>query len=415
MNSYSDLREEQLRWRYTGYDADADKELDDNYLARVAKSGVINAKITGLKRKIEYGGRIKPARTYHRASHRRIIRDYFGSAPVLDADGNVVIPKVAPRFNKHKFNRRFRMSRRQFELLYDDIRDPVIGHPFFQQKADCCGKKGASDMQKFVSVIRQLAYGTCSDHVHEYTGVADLTGRLCLRKFCDWMVKTYAGEWINTWGSEEIDLEMAANAKRGFPGMMGSIDCTHWEWKNCPVAWQGLYQDKTHKRTVIAEAICGHNMYFYQVYVGLPGSLNDLNVMERTTMQSNYRDSGAIDKKFTVMGEEFTGAYFLADAIYPDNSYMVKSLQAPRTEKEKYFAEQQEAKRKDVERSFARLLSKWHILAGSARTWDIEYLKKIWLTCFILHNMTLKDQEFAKSEEKVKKAAAVHINIKSHS
>jgi hypothetical protein len=28
------------------------------------------------------------------------------------------------------------------------------------------------------------------------------------------------------------------------PGMLGSLDCMHTNWKNCPVAWRGSFQGK---------------------------------------------------------------------------------------------------------------------------------------------------------------------------
>ena len=49
--------------------------------------------------------------------------------------------------------------------------------------------------------------------------------------------------------------------------------------------------------------------------------------------------------------------------------------------------------RKDVERAFGRLLIKWHILNVAARSWFVENVKNIWKTCFILHNMTIRDND----------------------
>ena len=108
---------------------------------------------------------------------------------------------------------------------------------------------------------------------------------------------------------------------------------------------------------------------------------------------------------YTVAGEEFTGAYFLADGIYPDYPYLVKSVAEPVSQQEKMFAKVQEGLRKDVERGFGRMLAKWHILAGAAKSWSLQHLTEIWLTCFILHNMTIRDNERAKLQ-KEKKAAA---------
>ena len=45
------------------------------------------------------------------------------------------------------------------------------------------------------------------------------------------------------------------------------------------MAWRGMYQDRNKKRSIVAEAICGHDMYFYEVSVGMLGSLNDINIM----------------------------------------------------------------------------------------------------------------------------------------
>ena len=77
-------------------------------------------------------------------------------------------------------------------------------------------------------------------------------------------------------------------AEKGFPGCIGSIDCTHWVWKNCPIAWQGYFQNKDHKHSVIMEAVCNHDMYLIHVFVGVPGSNNDLNVLAKSSFKNKY-------------------------------------------------------------------------------------------------------------------------------
>ena len=48
---------------------------------------------------------------------------------------------------------------------------------------------------------------------------------------------------------------MAMNEARGWPGLLSSINCTHWRWKNCPKALQGQYQGHVKKSTNILKAV----------------------------------------------------------------------------------------------------------------------------------------------------------------
>lgn len=232
-------------------------------------------------------------------------------------------------------------------------------------------------------------------------GVSEQTANQSVKHFCKWLVGFRGEKWLGTWSNSMVEKEIEINAERGFPGMFGSIDCTHWEWKLCPIALQGQYQGKEGEPTLVTEAVAGSDMYFYHAHVGEPGSLNDLNVLDRSTLQVKYVKSatarhelGSVaDKEYEVNGKKYRGLYFLADGIYPSFACFVKTLPQPNTTEKKNFAARQESVRKDVERAFGRLLAKWHILDHPARGWSIEYLRETWTACIILHNMTLKDSQ----------------------
>ena len=54
---------------------------------------------------------------------------------------------------------------------------------------------------------------------------------------------------------------------RGFPEMIGSIDCMHWEWKNCPKAWEEQYtREYKGTTTVILEAVATHDLWLWHAF-----------------------------------------------------------------------------------------------------------------------------------------------------
>ncbi|XP_071699640.1 uncharacterized protein [Rutidosis leptorrhynchoides] len=102
--------------------------------------------------------------------------------------------------------------------------------------------------------------------------------------------------------------------KHGLPGMLGSIDCMHWEWKNCPVAWHGQYKRGDQKGpSVMLEAVASQGMHslVWQVRT----SNNDINVLIFSPLFNTIKDGTAPLSPFEVKGRRYERGYYLGDGI----------------------------------------------------------------------------------------------------
>ncbi|GJY36165.1 ALP1-like protein [Tanacetum coccineum] len=167
------------------------------------------------------------------------------------------------------------------------------------------------------------------------------------------------------------NLYAAHNRIHGFPGMLGSIDCMHWEWVNCPKSWHGQYER---------------------------GANNDITVLHHSPLFDDLLADNEPVAPYVVNGQPFDKGYYLADGIYPQWSTFVKSFTVTRDEKNVVFKRRQESARKDVERAFGVLQGRWRIIAQPVRALTVNKLRRIMYTCIILHNMILKNQRYAISE-----------------
>ncbi|CAL9001157.1 unnamed protein product [Prunus brigantina] len=123
-------------------------------------------------------------------------------------------------------------------------------------KYDAVGVLGLLSEQKLTTALRMLTYGASADQVDEISRMGKSTILLeCLVRFCDAIENLYTREYLCKPTAKDLRRFVQKIEARGFLGMIGSIYCMHWQWKNCPTAWQGDYGNrkgqKSMKRCII--------------------------------------------------------------------------------------------------------------------------------------------------------------------
>ncbi|KAL5811204.1 hypothetical protein ACOSQ4_027772 [Xanthoceras sorbifolium] len=232
------------------------------------------------------GGSILGRRTIYRLradAERNLLADYFGDNP---------------RYSDSMFRTRFRMGR----SLFLRIVNAVESHDnYFMQRSDAFGRLGLSGLQKITAVFRMLAY----EH------------------------------YLRSPNANDVARLLQIGEKRGFPGMLGSLDCSN----------------------------------------------NDINVLEASHLFANLAKDIAPSANYVIQGKEYNTGYYLADGIYPKWSTIVQTIHDP-----------QEGCRKDVERAFGVLQSRFAIVKGPAHFWNKRVLHDIMTSCIIMHNMIIEDE-----------------------
>ena len=148
----------------------------------------------------------------HEGDHNRLVAKYFSDNPL---------------YNDDQFRRRFRMRKHLFLCIVQAL---GVWSPYFRLRRDAFSKVGLSPLQKCTAAIRMLAYGSPADLMDETFGVAESTTVECLIHFVTGVRSLFGAQYLHKPTSKDIQRLLQVAEQRGFPRMLGSLDCMHWEW-----------------------------------------------------------------------------------------------------------------------------------------------------------------------------------------
>ncbi|XP_026417536.1 uncharacterized protein LOC113313026 [Papaver somniferum] len=205
-----------------------------------------------------------------------------------------------------------------------------------------------------------LDFCIAADSTDDYVRMGAPTFYVYVKRFTRVIVRHFGPRYMRLPTREDTERLLAENAARGFPG---SVDCMHFQWKNCPTSWEGLN--------------------------------NDLNVLAQSPLFDKMVNGLAAPCNYNINRHNYEMGYCLADNIYPRLSCIVQLFKSllPNQHANTLFNIYQQAKRKDVERDFVTIQNKFQITKNPAMYWDREYINFIIKACMILHNIVIENEK----------------------
>ncbi|KAI5349549.1 hypothetical protein L3X38_002437 [Prunus dulcis] len=208
-----------------------------------------------------------------------------------------------------------------------------------------------------------LAYGSSADQVDEIARIGKSTVLESLVRFCDAVETLYTRDYLRRPTPRDLQRLLQKAESRGFPGMIGSIDCMHWQWKklsNC--------------------------------LARVAGSQNNLNVLGQSPVFNDVLRGEAPNITYEINNTIYQNGYYLADGIYPRWTTFVKTIPHSDPISKKILLAIKRGTEKMLRDALVSFKPWWAIIRGAARLFDDEVLRSIMMTCIILNNMIVEDE-----------------------
>jgi hypothetical protein len=84
---------------------------------------------------------------------------------------------------------------------------------------------------------------------------------------------------------------------------------------------------------MILEVVASQDLWIWHSFFGLPGSLNNIHVLQRSPLFHRLKNGTSPSDEYFVNGNKYTMGYYLDDGIYPSWATFAKSFRNPQGNK----------------------------------------------------------------------------------
>ncbi len=201
---------------------------------------------------------------------------------------------------------------------------------FFRDGVAVTNREKISTDAKILIALKYLAYGCSVNCFRDYFQIGETTAMTCVKKFTKEVCNSefWSIYFRTLTPADARRVEAMHHEVYAIRGMVGSLDCSHFVWENCPVAYHGHYQGKEGRPTLVVEAMADHSLYVWHAVFGYCGTLNDITIWENSMLLQSICDGSFAenDFHFSIGGEMFGMLWMLVDGIYPPLARFVKPL-----------------------------------------------------------------------------------------
>jgi hypothetical protein len=262
----------------SGYSSWGDDDLDDDDWDAVAAASTAAAASAAAVATAAMSSTVMitmlqqpPAKRMQR-DHRTLPRDNrrdFFHADALRCIGRDFTGLIGyPRTPLHgsQFKLFLGLSRGRFQVLMEDL---TASNYWFFKVSDNDGFSRTSIEARLLLPLKTLAYGVPSRTFIDYFQMSPQYASSCCKHFYKAVKLVYQNEFLRHHTKDDMKKIIRLHkVVHGVDGLMGSLDCTHTFWKNCPKAWQGLYKGKEKKPSIVMEGACDYHLIMWQVSYG---------------------------------------------------------------------------------------------------------------------------------------------------